>query len=102
MISEIIEAINEGRSFLITAHVRLDGDALGSELAMYLMLKKLGKDVVVYNQDHTPERYLFIPAAQNIVHDINNIEQYDVCIVLDCSELHELEMKRKTSGKSRN
>jgi phosphoesterase RecJ-like protein len=87
MISEIIEAINEGRSFLITAHVRLDGDALGSELAMYLMLKKLGKDVVVYNQDHTPERYRFIPSAQNIVHNINNVEQYDVGIVLDCSDL---------------
>ena len=87
MISEIIEAINEGRSFLITAHVRLDGDALGSELAMYLMLKKLGKDVVVYNQDHTPERYRFLPSAQNIVHNINNVEQYDVGIVLDCSDL---------------
>ena len=87
MISEIIEAINAGRSFLITAHVRLDGDALGSELAMYLMLKKLGKDVVVYNQDHTPERYRFLPSAQNIVHNINNVEQYDVGIVLDCSDL---------------
>jgi len=87
MISEIIEAINEGRSFLITAHVRLDGDALGSELAMYLMLKKLGKDVVVYNQDHTPERYRFLPSAQNIVHNINNVEQYDVGIILDCSDL---------------
>jgi phosphoesterase RecJ-like protein len=87
MISEIIEAINEGRSFLITAHVRLDGDALGSELAMYLMLKKLGKDVVIYNQDHTPERYRFLPSAQNIIHNINNVEQYDVGIVLDCSDL---------------
>jgi phosphoesterase RecJ-like protein len=38
MINEIITAINEGQSFLITAHVRLDGDALGSELARYLML----------------------------------------------------------------
>ena len=34
MINEIITAINEGQSFLITAHVRLDGDALGSELAL--------------------------------------------------------------------
>jgi phosphoesterase RecJ-like protein len=87
MINEIITAINEGQSFLITAHVRLDGDALGSELALYLMLRELGKNVVIYNQDHTPERYRFLPAAQNIVHDINNIEQYDVGIILDCSDL---------------
>jgi phosphoesterase RecJ-like protein len=87
MINEIIAAINEGRNFLITAHVRLDGDALGSELALYLMLKELGKDVVVYNQDRTPERYRFLPAAQNIVHSLNNIEQYDIGIILDCSDL---------------
>jgi phosphoesterase RecJ-like protein len=87
MISEIIKAINEGHNFLITAHVRLDGDALGSELALYLMLKEIGKKAVVYNQDHTPERYQFLPAAHNISHSISNIEQYDTCFVLDCSDL---------------
>ncbi len=30
--------------------MRLDGDALGSELALYLMLKDLGKEAVIYNQ----------------------------------------------------
>ena len=87
MISEIIKAIKEGHNFLITAHVRLDGDALGSELALYLMLKEMGKKAVVYNQDRTPERYQFLPAAHNISHTLNNIEQYDTCIVLDCSDL---------------
>lgn len=87
MIREIIKAINEGHHFLITAHVRLDGDALGSELALYLMLKEMGKKVVVYNQDRTPERYQFLPAAHNITHTISNVEQYDTCIVLDCSDL---------------
>jgi phosphoesterase RecJ-like protein len=87
MINEIITAINEGQNFLITAHVRLDGDAVGSELALYLMLKELGKKVLVYNQDHTPERYRFLPAANNIVHNINNVEQYDTGIILDCSDL---------------
>ncbi|HAR50013.1 MAG TPA: DHH family phosphoesterase, partial [Smithella sp.] len=87
MINEIIAAINEGQNFLITAHVRLDGDAVGSELALYLMLKELGKKVLVYNQDRTPERYRFLPAANNIVHNINNVEQYDTGIILDCSDL---------------
>ena len=87
MISKIIKAINEGQNFLITAHIRLDGDALGSELALYLMLKELGKKAVVYNQDRTPERYEFLPAAHNISHSLNNVEQYDTCFVLDCSDL---------------
>jgi phosphoesterase RecJ-like protein len=63
------------------------------------MLRGLGKNVVVYNQDHTPERYRFMPAAQNIVHDINNIEQYDVCIVLDCSELARVGDEAENIGK---
>lgn len=78
MIKEIIEAINKGKSFLLTAHVRLDGDALGSELALYLMLKDLGKKAVVYNQDSTPAHYRFLPAAQDIVHDLSDLEQYDM------------------------
>jgi len=90
MIKEIISAISSGKKFLITAHVRLDGDALGSELALYLMLQGLGKEAVVYNEDATPEHYRFLPAAESIVHDVENIEKYDVCFILDCSELDRL------------
>ncbi len=87
MIKEILAAISAGGKFLITAHVRLDGDALGSELALYLMLKDLGKEVVICNQDPTPDHYRFLPAAAHIVHELDHIEQYDVGFVLDCSEL---------------
>jgi len=87
MIKEILAAISAGKKFLITAHVRLDGDALGSELALYLMLRDLGKEAVIYNQDATPEHYRFLPAADHIVHDLTHIERYDVGFVLDCSEL---------------
>ena len=99
MISEIIEAIHDGNSFLITAHVRLDGDALGSELAVYLMLKGMGKKAVVYNRDRTPERYQFLPAAHNISHTLTNIEQFDTCIVLDCSDLSRVGDEAEEIGK---
>lgn len=84
---DIIKAIKKGHNFLITAHVRLDGDALGSELAFYLMLKELGKEAVIYNKDRTPERYQFLPGAHVISHSLNHVEQYDTCVVLDCSDL---------------
>ena len=87
MIKEILAAISSGKRFLITAHVRLDGDALGSELALYLMLKDLGKEAVIYNQDPTPQHYRFLPSASHIVNELENIEKYDVGFVLDCSEL---------------
>src|SRR4030065_2452705 len=86
MINKIIETINEEQSFLITSHVKLDGDALGSELALFLMLDDLGKKVVVYNQDETPTHYSFLPAAQEIVHEPGDVSRYDAAFVLDCSE----------------
>ncbi len=87
MADKIIAAINEGERFLITAHVRLDGDALGSELALYLMLADMGKKAVIYNQDETPQQYRFLPGAPTIVHELGDIGQYDIGIVLDCSNL---------------
>ncbi|MEN6375225.1 MAG: bifunctional oligoribonuclease/PAP phosphatase NrnA [Smithella sp.] len=102
MIKEIIEAITEGQSFLVTSHVRLDGDALGSELAVYLMLKDLGKKVVVYNQDTIPVHYRFLPAAENIVQDPGAIDQYDTAMILDCSELERVGEQAKKIGKIKN
>ena len=87
MIKEIIAAIAQGKKFFITAHVRLDGDALGAELALYKMLTDLGKEAVVCNQDPTPYHYQFLPGAESIVHEVKDIAAYDVGFVLDCSEL---------------
>lgn len=87
MVEDIIKAVSTGKKFLITSHVRLDGDALGSELALYLMLKDLGKEAVIWNQDPTPHQYRFLPASGHIVHALDNIGEYDVGFVLDCSEL---------------
>lgn len=87
MIKEIIAAIAQGKKFFITAHVRLDGDALGAELALYKMLTDLGKEAVVCNQDPTPYHYRFLPGAESIVHEVKDIAAYDVGFVLDCSEL---------------
>jgi phosphoesterase RecJ-like protein len=87
MIKDIISAVAKGRRFFITAHVRLDGDALGAELALYKMLTDLGKEAVVCNQDPTPYHYQFLPGASSIVHEVKDISAYDVGFVLDCSEL---------------
>ena len=87
MIKDIIAAVASGKRFLITAHVRLDGDALGSELALCRLLSDLGKEAVVCNQDATPGHYRFLPGAERIVHEPVHPELYDVGFVLDCSEL---------------
>lgn len=83
----IIDAIRNNERFLITAHVRLDGDAVGSELALYHALRGMGKEAVVFNEDSVPWNYRFLPGCDAIIHDLPPLEQFDGIFVLDCSEL---------------
>jgi phosphoesterase RecJ-like protein len=87
MFDEIVRVINSCRNFLITSHIRLDGDAIGSELAMYHTLRNMGKEAVVYNQDETPEIYRFLPGSEFIVNTLESLENFDVVFVLDCSKI---------------
>ena len=87
MLQRISELIGRYRTFLITAHERLDGDALGSELGLYHLLTGMGKEATVYNQDPTPENYRFLPGSDRIVHDLPPLDPVEVAFILDCSEL---------------
>jgi phosphoesterase RecJ-like protein len=46
--------------FLVTTHVRPDGDALGSEVGIVGLLRQKGKDVRVVNSSQTPPRYDYL------------------------------------------
>jgi phosphoesterase RecJ-like protein len=63
------------------------------------MLRDMGKEAVIYNQDATPQQYRFLPWAQNIVHETGDIEQYDTGVILDCSNLERVGEKAGQIGK---
>ena len=52
--AQIIEEIHRRHSFVLASHERPDGDAIGSQMAMALALRKLGKEVRVVNKDLAP------------------------------------------------
>ena len=52
--------IQNNDKFLITTHVNPDADAIGSEIAFYLILKKLGKETYVINHSATPYNLKFL------------------------------------------
>ncbi len=88
--NEIVKVLKKNSNFLITSHINLDGDAIGSELAFHFILKKLNKKSIILNQDRLPEIYGFLPESDKI-HNLedNNIKKnnFDVGIVLDCSNI---------------
>jgi len=51
---KIAEILKGNNSFLITTHVNPDADAIGSEMAVYTILKRLGKEIKVVNFSKTP------------------------------------------------
>jgi phosphoesterase RecJ-like protein len=57
---ELEQRIRFASSFLITTHQNPDADGIGSELALYHLLKKLGKEVHVFNISPTPENLKFM------------------------------------------
>lgn len=85
MIKKIIETIKNNKKFLITAHMNLEGDALGSEMAAYLLLKKLKKQATVVNNDPTPIAYSFLPYVRAVKNELCE-NHFDVVLVLDCSD----------------
>jgi len=80
---QIGRALHEHQRFAVLSHVRPDGDALGSQLALGLSLKQLGKDVRVWNEEGMLEKYSFLPSANLLSKPPAQPEQVDVVIALD-------------------
>ncbi len=82
----VAEVIAAAETFLVVSHTSPDGDAVGSTLAMGLLLEQLGKKVCFYNQDPVPYNFEFLPGTQNWTTSIPETASFDVTVMLDCGE----------------
>src|SRR5438046_7901429 len=80
---EIGRVLREHERFAVLSHIRPDGDALGSQLALALSLQQLGKEVRVWNEDGMLEKYSFLPRADLLTKSPHAAEDVDVAIALD-------------------
>ncbi|MCC6406512.1 MAG: hypothetical protein IT453_05065, partial [Planctomycetes bacterium] len=55
-----LEVLSRGSRFLLSGHVKPDGDCLGSQAALARVLEKLGKEVWIVNPDPVEERYEYL------------------------------------------
>jgi phosphoesterase RecJ-like protein len=58
--SPFVELVHTNESFLLTTHIRPDGDGLGSMLALADVLERLGKKVGLTVASTLPARYSFL------------------------------------------
>jgi bifunctional oligoribonuclease and PAP phosphatase NrnA len=82
--TDLDSVFKRNSSFLISSHVGIDGDCIGSQLAMFWYLTSLGKRVVLFNHDTLPVKFRFLENSQFLTADLPK-GQVDVGVILDCS-----------------
>jgi len=75
--------IRKFNKFLIGSHMRPDGDAIGSQLALGFLLQSMGKQVTIWNQDRVPGKYLFLPHVDWVKQPPAQPEAFEVMFALD-------------------
>lgn len=81
--AEIAAALHSAQRIVVVAHVRPDGDAIGSVLGLALSLRALGKEVIAMLEDGVPDNLAFIPGSDTIVQPGEAPLNVDLAIALD-------------------
>jgi phosphoesterase RecJ-like protein len=86
-LAEIVDVVARGRRFLVTAHVKPDGDSIGSQLALAGALRALGKEVQIVNRDAAPPPLQTFPGVSAIECRSDVQGEFDAVFVLECGDL---------------
>jgi phosphoesterase RecJ-like protein len=83
-IDAVLSSIARADRLLVTAHARPDGDAVGSLLACWMMLLRMGKNADMALSDRVPCIYRSLPCAGHVRHWSHVEGNYDTVILLEC------------------
>ncbi len=92
------EIMRLSQRILFVAHLRPDGDALSSVLALRLIASDLGKESFVFCKDKNPELFDYLPGFSHIHGSVESLQQaigraedwyqyFDLIVVADCGSL---------------
>ncbi len=83
---EVAEVIKSNDKFFLATHINPDGDAIGSAVALGLALRRMGKEVTVFDRDGVPGVCGFLPGS-GMVTDVARAEDTSeaTLILLDCN-----------------
>ena len=90
-LSRAAEFVRKHKYFIVAAHVNLDGDALGAQLAFARMARSLGKRCVVISTEDVPYGHEFLPGVRSIKRlskkTLAWVRRADAFVALDSSDL---------------
>jgi phosphoesterase RecJ-like protein len=86
-IDDVVAAIQARQRFVVTSHARPDGDAIGSQVAMALALRSLGKDVRLVDADPAPPPMREFPGVELIEVAPRLDDPGDAVITMECGDI---------------
>jgi phosphoesterase RecJ-like protein len=97
-IAQLADEIRKRQRFVITSHVRPDGDAIGSALAMAYALRHLGKEARVVFRDAPPAPLQVFPGVSDIEVSEHVDDPGDAVIVMESGSLDRTGVKGLDAG----
>jgi phosphoesterase RecJ-like protein len=82
-LAQIGDVLRDHQSFVLISHVRPDGDAIGSQLALGYALMAAGKNVRLINEDGLPDNLAFMAGSEKIELPPAEPLDVEVAIALD-------------------
>lgn len=89
-IEEIAIILIKAKKVLIFPHLNMDGDALGSSVALCIALRNAGKEAFVLIEDEVPGNIKFLDKGYCTMNQ-HIIEDADVSVCLDCGDESRIE-----------
>jgi phosphoesterase RecJ-like protein len=79
------KALKNAKTACIAIHIDPDGDAIGTALALAMLLEKKKISTFIYSQDGVPKIYRFLPGAEKIKNESPREKVFDLAFILDSS-----------------
>ena len=83
-LDELKTRIYKAQSIILICHISPDGDTIGSGLALYKFLKKIGKErVEIVCEDEANGKLGFLSDGIEIKKDLDDVETFDLAVGID-------------------
>lgn len=82
---EIANVLKKHDNILLFPHLGVDGDAIGSSVALCIALRNLGKKCYILLEDDVPNNLIFLDKGY-CTRDKNIFSKVEVAVAIDCGE----------------
>lgn len=97
-VKQLWQHLAHAKRVIIGTHEHPDGDAIGSSLALWHILRARGKDVIAYIPDPAPEFFSFLAGFNALTTVKPDPRQYDAIILLDYTQLNRTRFEAEFPG----